>query len=133
MKGLILIVEKATNRAFAKALENMLEAEGCETKTVFSPENVYMLHLVHNYDSIFMDIELWSIRYPSFIRELKRINPDTRIILTREEQYSGHILKDAVDRGYEHIPKPFVEREVMAMLEGITERADSTQPSEAAA
>ncbi|MFC1480227.1 response regulator [Candidatus Omnitrophota bacterium] len=133
MKRSILIVEKATNRVFATALENMLEAEGCETKTVFSPENVYMLHLVHDYDAIFMDIELWSIRYPSFIGELKKINSDTRIILTREEQYGGHILKDAVDRGYEHIPKPFAEREVMAMLAGIKERAASTQFSEAMA
>ena len=85
-------------------------------------ENVYKLHLVHNYDTIFMDIELWSMQYPSFIRQLERINPDTKIILTREKRHGGHILEDAIGRGYKHISS--VERAVMVMIHELKERVE---------
>ncbi|MGB2600198.1 MAG: response regulator [Candidatus Omnitrophota bacterium] len=120
MKKKVLIIDKSMS--YSLFLEKVLLEEGFAVQVLHSVRNLTPLERMFNYEAIFMDINEYIIGGLPFIKGIKILQPNTRIIFTSENgTHNKDMLKRAMDNGvYGCIHKPFNREEITAIVDGLT-------------
>ena len=115
----ILIVDKSMS--YALYLGKILMEDGFDVRILSSTRDLEPLNKTFSYEAIFMDINEYIVGGLPFIKGVKILQPDTRIIFTSENgSHDKKVLKNAMEYGvYGCIHKPFDREEVLAMTDGL--------------
>ncbi|MFQ5952115.1 MAG: response regulator [Candidatus Omnitrophota bacterium] len=116
MRGSVLIVDRKMD--YAQELSALLKGAGLGVDVIHSSDSICALHKEYVYNAIFVDFESYALREPSFIREIKGIKPDTKIIIVKETPLiHDRMLKNAIKCGIcGLISKPFDKDKILDMF-----------------
>lgn len=100
LKGMRILVIDDDDR-IRRSAHQLLEKEGCQVETVSSGQEGLTLARSSRYDAVLMAIKPSDIGGTALYRELKALQPDSRVILTQGFEYDGgHTLPNVRQEGY---------------------------------
>ncbi len=122
MKRKVLVIDKSMS--YALSLEKVLLEVGFDVQILHSIRDLAPLNRTFSYDAIFMDINEYIIGGLPFIKGIKILQPNIRMIFTSENgSHDSDLLKTAMEYGvYGCIHKPFSKEEVMAIVDGLVSK-----------
>ena len=116
--NLILIVDDEPDMGWA--LEHLLNSQGFVTQKALSAREALNLMEQHRFACAFLDAKLPDMDGLELARRIRKIAPDTRIIMVSGYFYRDDVsIQDAITRGLilDFISKPFLQEEILRVLQ----------------
>jgi CheY-like chemotaxis protein len=116
--NLILIVDDEPDMCWA--LEHLLHSQGFVTQKALSSQEALELMERHRFACAFLDAKLPDRDGLELARRIRKIAPDTRIIMVSGYFYRDDVsIQDAITRGLivDFISKPFLREEILRVLQ----------------
>jgi CheY-like chemotaxis protein len=116
--NLILIVDDEPDMGWA--LEHLLNSQGFVTQKALSSQEALNLMEQHQFACAFLDAKLPDMDGLELARRIRKIAPDTRIIMVSGYFYRDDVsIQDAITRGLilDFISKPFLQEEILRVLQ----------------
>jgi CheY-like chemotaxis protein len=116
--NLILIVDDEPDMGWA--LEHLLNSQGFVTQKALSSQEALNLMERHLFTCAFLDAKLPDMDGLELARRIRKIAPDTRIIMVSGYFYRDDVsIQDAITRGLiiDFISKPFLQEEILRVLQ----------------
>ena len=114
-KGRILIVDDEDH--IRRVLGIMLDEAGYEPTAVESGEAAVEALSAEIYDAVLCDIRMPFMDGMEVLREIKRINPDTVVVMMTAFASVETAIEAMKQGAYDYISKPFKEDEILLVLE----------------
>jgi CheY-like chemotaxis protein len=115
---LILIVDDEPDMCWT--LEHLLNSQGFATRKALSAQEALNLMERHRFACAFLDAKLPDMDGLELARRLRKIAPDTRIIMVSGYFYRDDVsIQDAISQGLirDFISKPFLQEEILKTLQ----------------
>ncbi|HSL99109.1 MAG TPA: response regulator, partial [Candidatus Limnocylindria bacterium] len=106
---LILVMDD--DRSVCDDLSPLLGRLGCRTKTVSSVEEGLSILHDETVAVALLDIRLSGMSGLELLGELKKVSPDTEVIIMTSSASTDMAIEEIRKEAYDYLPKPFEDRE----------------------